>query len=552
MKRNIISLLILLITFNWEPVFSQCLANFTYTQGLNGLITFSNTSTGTNSNTIYQWNFGEPISNFNYSNIENPNHIYGSNGVFSSTLTIMTSSNGGCTSTVAINVSVTSSPCNLPINADFVSVTNLGNTTFTSLSTGTTGGVVYMWDFGDGGTSSAPNPVHTYSASSSYLVKLKLIDGGCTDSSIILTGICIDITIFIANPGPNGLYSFTSTSTNTTGLSGYFWSYGDGTFGNGITSSHQYSINGQRNVQLNLSNTNYSNCPTSTIVSISVNNSTCTIIPSYSYNVNPGGNVTFSSTSTGTTGGTTYTWSFGEGASANGVNSSHTYSNGGLFYTRMIAENSPGCKDSTFQFINVNTIPCVANSNFSLVFSGTPLLWFATPSYPWNINCGTWTWGDGTSTFSSCVVYTTHVYPAAGIYTICFEAVTSCGTSSTCAGYNVFKMPEMPAMVTLNIVPPGQFVSLVKENFINSGRINIIPNPSEGEIFVNVPLFKNSHESILKVTNIIGEVILEEKIQLDFNDEVKKLDLSRLKNGIYILELSIDNRTYNGKVVIRK
>lgn len=42
----------------------------------------------------------------------------------------------------------------------------------------------YLWDFGDGGTSTAPNPSHTYPGSGIYVITLTLVDTiGCTDSS---------------------------------------------------------------------------------------------------------------------------------------------------------------------------------------------------------------------------------------------------------------------------------------------------------------------------------------------------------------------------------
>ena len=43
-----------------------------------------------------------------------------------------------------------------------------------------TGGQAYIWDFGDGQTSSAANPSHTYSSPGTYTVKLTVISDGCT------------------------------------------------------------------------------------------------------------------------------------------------------------------------------------------------------------------------------------------------------------------------------------------------------------------------------------------------------------------------------------
>jgi hypothetical protein len=60
--------------------------------------------------------------------------------------------------------------------------TNSGNTyTFTNT---TLRGNTYLWNFGDGNTSILQNPVHTYTASGNYFVKLKSTSTSCkTDSS---------------------------------------------------------------------------------------------------------------------------------------------------------------------------------------------------------------------------------------------------------------------------------------------------------------------------------------------------------------------------------
>ncbi len=43
-----------------------------------------------------------------------------------------------------------------------------------------TGGEFYLWDFGDGNTSAASNPSHSYSSPGTYTVKLIVIGDSCT------------------------------------------------------------------------------------------------------------------------------------------------------------------------------------------------------------------------------------------------------------------------------------------------------------------------------------------------------------------------------------
>ena len=82
------------------------------------------------------------------------------------------------------------------INASFTSTTANNLTSFTNTSTA---GTTCLWDFGDGDTSTAFSPSHSFASSSTYNVSLKIfssspISGVCTDSvtspvSVVITGV---------------------------------------------------------------------------------------------------------------------------------------------------------------------------------------------------------------------------------------------------------------------------------------------------------------------------------------------------------------------------
>jgi PKD repeat protein len=122
----------------------------------------------------------------------------------------------------------------------------------------------YLWDFGDGTTSTEKNPIHTYaSLEVEYPVSLavNLNNNRAPASGTVGSMIMLDAgdpkTVFITySEGNNGKVSFT---INNIGMSEVFlcsWDFGDGSptqqFGSSAFASHTYSNNGNYNVILTI------------------------------------------------------------------------------------------------------------------------------------------------------------------------------------------------------------------------------------------------------------------------------------------------------------
>ncbi|MEL7529791.1 MAG: PKD domain-containing protein [Bacteroidota bacterium] len=128
--------------------------------------------------TDYYWQFG----NGSFSNLANPGVIYLNPGIFTVSLTVTLGNGSTQTFTQANLIEVFANP-----QADFSS--NLSNIctgqdiAFTDLSSPGSAPIVnWLWDFGDGTTSSLQNPVHTYAFAGSFTVSLVVTDAnGCTD-----------------------------------------------------------------------------------------------------------------------------------------------------------------------------------------------------------------------------------------------------------------------------------------------------------------------------------------------------------------------------------
>ena len=149
-------------------------------------VAFTNESSGDTTDTV--WLFGDDSSSAQV----NPVHTYQAAGVYSVTL-IVTGPAGTDTLTKPDYITVQEP---VPV-ADFSAEPLEGDApldvTFTQLATGTVTG--WDWDFGDGGTSTGANPVHTYTAAGTYTVTLVVTGPGGS------TGEVKDSYITVTDPG---------------------------------------------------------------------------------------------------------------------------------------------------------------------------------------------------------------------------------------------------------------------------------------------------------------------------------------------------------------
>jgi PKD repeat protein len=139
--------------------------------------------------TTWVWNYGDGSSadTVHFPNSPNVCHSYPFGGIFMVTLTV--TDNSGNTNSCTSNVTVRPKPL-----ANFMVSGNClyQPTYFFDLSSTNGGGYIalWQWDFGDGGTSSLPNPVYYFGSAGNYNVGFKVTDNyGCSDSIIKVVSI---------------------------------------------------------------------------------------------------------------------------------------------------------------------------------------------------------------------------------------------------------------------------------------------------------------------------------------------------------------------------
>ncbi len=163
------------------------------------------------------------------------------------------------------NVAVTGVVNTLPVAAFTVSaITCSGNATVfkdvSAIASGSTA-KTWLWDFGDGQTSTVQNPTHIYAAAGNYNVVLTVADNiGCsaTSSPINVHVTAQPVANFTASatdcPGQSIMFTDNSTSTDGTIIQ-WAWSFGDGQTSTQTSNqpiTHLYAATGTDTVKLTI------------------------------------------------------------------------------------------------------------------------------------------------------------------------------------------------------------------------------------------------------------------------------------------------------------
>ena len=152
-------------------------ASFTYSANQLS-VSFRDTSTDDNGVVSRSWNFGDG----NSSASANPSHSYAAAGSYTVSLTVTDAE--GLRDTSSQTVTVSNGGQNEAPVASFTASTSGLTASFTNSSTDDNGIVAYNWSFGDGRSSSAQNPSHTYPSAGTYSVTLTVTDAeGLSDST---------------------------------------------------------------------------------------------------------------------------------------------------------------------------------------------------------------------------------------------------------------------------------------------------------------------------------------------------------------------------------
>ena len=407
-------------------------------------VQMNNTSS---SGTSYLWNFGDNTT----STLANPTHTYNTASLTPYLIKLIiyrvNPSGDVCTDTTTRPITVNDTlPGNFSLSATTGTCAPFAVNFQNLIMPATTA----LWSFGDGSIGTGNTISHTYTQAGIFNVTLTVTaPGGCIYTKTT--------TVNVA--GPTGTFDYAggfkcyntpvTFAANAANTNTYIWNFGDGitqtTTANIVT--HNYANPGTYNPSVSLQNAGGCTIPLQGLAPVKVDKLTKGFTSSQ---VNSCGSTTvnFTDTSFAFFGKAQVKWLFGDGSTALGLSTSHSYAAPGTYTIKMVVIGNSGCTDTTQKNITVqpNSLP-VANitapntgcakdtisiiSNVQSAQALNPLQWHIMPSniilFGQNLN---------------------YVFGNAGTYTIKLIASNASGCADT--ALHVVTIQPSPNVVASN------------------------------------------------------------------------------------------------------
>lgn len=352
--------------------------------------------------TSWTWTFGDGSE----SNLQNPQHTYQTSGNYE--VCLQAASQCGSTQ-VCQNITIN---CSAPQSAFAYQTTGLG-ATFTDNSSNAP--TMWNWTFGDGGSSTSPNPLHVYIAPGTYQVCLTVTSlCGSTQS-------CQNVVVSCAPPASafgfqsnNLAVSFSDQSANNP--ASWTWTFGDGAVSGSQNPQHTYSTPGAYQVCLTVA----SLCGSTQ----SCQNVTVSCAAPISAFGSQSNNLTVIFNDQSANNPSSWSWNFGDGTTSTSANPQHTYSMPGTYQVCLTASSLCG---NTQSCQNI-TLDCPApQAAFTFTINGLEVIFNEnTENAP---SDWVWSFGDG---FGDLQPNPSHTYASPGAYLVCLTAENGCGQNQYC------------------------------------------------------------------------------------------------------------------------
>lgn len=453
----------------------------------------------------------------------------------------------------------------------------------------------YLWTFGDGSSSEAANPNHTYAMAGTYGVCLSVVfaDGCeaefCTE--IMVDGVAGDCNVTASLVAVDGmLMHFLASVTPAADAVTYTWTFGDGssftetTAGTPSDPWHTYGSPGVYNVCVVIETG--AGCVDEYCFEVAIDGGgdceagfefdTDLLTATFFEAADGAGSEIIS-----------YYWSFGDGSSSDAPNPTHVYDLSGTYLVCLTITTADGCINTVCEEVDVESGgggDCDAAFDVASI-TDTGSGWAVTLE---NNSSGSeiyfWTFGDGGT---SEATNPEHLYDEPGIYTICLTIGleggdcfdTKCDEIYVGGGVDCIN----PALIDttygcVDVYEPvcgcdgltyenscfaifyGGVVfytdgacagtSIDEENII--GAINVYPNPAQNSATVNYQLTASGLVSI-QVMDITGKAMIDPIAQQSATGTYHVvLNTTDYAAGIYFIHISTNGIDKTEKLIITK
>ncbi len=383
------------------------------------------------------WSFGDGSSSVQ----RNPTHTFGASGAYPVKLTA--ADDNGVMRTITKTVTVNAlpgggPPANAPPSVSFTQSCSGLACTFTDASTDADGTIAaWNWNFGDGSSSAARNPLRVYAKAGTYTVTLIADDnaGASGTSSTPVT---------VSGSAPPIVLTVTSRSDATTQYMTLDWTGASGdsvdVFRNDVKITVQFNDGHYGNSR------NFTG-PATYVYRIcqlrsSVCSNTATAVFGSAPNAAPTAKFTagctsltctFSDASTDADGSVkAWNWSFGDGGSAAVRNPTYSYALEDNYTVTLIVTDDKGATGTTTRQVTATPPPTNTPPVADFTVSCTDLSCQFTDQssdVDGSVTGRNWDFGDNTAT--STQASPLHVYQAGGTFTVTFTATDNAGDAGT-------------------------------------------------------------------------------------------------------------------------
>ena len=427
---------------------AQMVPQFTGTplQGCAPLVVhFQDQTTGGATN--WQWDLGNSTISF----LQNPSATYFNPGTYTVKL-VVTNAAGTKDSVIklqyvtvyalpTVNFAATPLTGCYPLPVQFTDNSAPGSGTITG----------WLWDFGDGNSSAAQNPSHTYTAAGNYNVSVMITNSnGCSKTLTKTNYISISNGVHAAftNSTPSGCsapetITFQNQSTGTGTLS-YEWLFGDGGTSTVFQPSHTYTTTGNYTVQLIVTNSNGCHDTATLVNTVNIG----AVHADFTLPATACAGTAFTITNTSAPAPSSVLWTFGDATSSTAINPVKVFATAGVYSVKLVSHFG-GCADSITKSITVLAKPVTA-------FSGSPLV---SCSVPLNVNFTSstaavnyqWNFGDGNT---ANIQNPSHLYTAPGNYDVTLITTNANGCTDTLIKTAYVKI-QLPVATISNLPQEG-------------------------------------------------------------------------------------------------